>query len=414
MNQQTITLSQRELDRITVMEKIISKQITQETAGDMLNLSTRQIRRILAAYKAHRAAGLIHKGRGRKAHNRIPQEIIDNATTILKDEKYKGFKPRYANEKLKELHNIHISTERLRLAMIDEGLWEPKKRKRIKHHPQRSRRPREGELIQLDGSPHDWFEGRASRCDLLVFIDDATSKIMHAEFVHKESTDSYFIACKRYIERYGKPKSLYTDKHSVFRVNSTRNGSAALSDEVGETQFGRAMRELGIELIFANTPQAKGRVERANQTLQDRLVKEMRLHNISSIEEGNEFLLNTYLPMHNKRFAVQADDPTDAHTPLLPSEDLDKILVHKFTRKVSKNLSIQFQHLILQLNVKRGREYFWRKKTVEVIQELDGTIRVERKGRPVPFTVYRGKTRSRIVSSKGVNHFVDRLLKKKK
>lgn len=218
--------------------------------------------------------------------------------------------------------------------MIKNGLWTPKTTRRLNIYPLRLRRSKEGDLIQLDGSEHDWFEGRGPRCTLLVFIDDA-SKTMHLKFVRSENTLDYFIATQEYIERYGRPAAFYTDKYSVFRVNK----EGALSGE-GKTQYARALEELEIQLICANSPQAKGRVERKNRDFQNRLIKAMRIAMIDDITAANAFL-PSFLNKFNQKFAIAPRDPYNAHKPLLPTQNLDKIFCFKTPRKLSKNLTLQ-------------------------------------------------------------------------
>jgi len=208
------------------------------------------------------------------------------------------------------VHELTLSVETVRKLMVEEGLWKPKAAKKPVIHQMRERRARYGELIQIDGSPHDWFEGRAAKCTLLVMIDDATSRLMQLRFAPAETTFSYFAAVRGYIGEHGKPLAFYSDKYSVFRVNAKEAETGS-----GVTQFGRAMEELAVGLICAHSPQAKGRVERVNQTLQDRMVKEMRLQGVSGIEEGNLFVPK-YIEEFNKRFGVEARSDENAHRPL--------------------------------------------------------------------------------------------------
>ncbi|HSG45338.1 MAG TPA: ISNCY family transposase, partial [Anaerolineales bacterium] len=234
---------------------------------------------------------------------------------------YADFGPTLAHEKLQECDQVQISRESVRKIMMAEGLWQPRRRKKEQVHQMRERRACFGELIQIDGSDHAWFEARGERCTLLVFIDDATGQLVELRFVTDESFFTYGEAARSYFERCGKPVAFYSDRHGIFRVNAAQ----PLGSRPGLTQFGRAMQELDIQIICANTPQAKGRVERVIQTLQDRLVKELRLCNISSREAGNVFL-PAYRADFNRRFAVQPRSTHDAHRPLLPSEHLDRIL----------------------------------------------------------------------------------------
>ncbi|MDP1719527.1 MAG: ISNCY family transposase, partial [Candidatus Nanopelagicaceae bacterium] len=284
-----IAMSTKEANRISVLEKLKTKHLKQGKAARILGISVRQVRRLLVRYRSSGASGITHQLRGVPSNNKADPGVLDGAITAVKD-RYHDFSVTLAHEKLTALHAFPYSRETLRAAMVTVGLWHPKRSSSPVIHEMRERRASEGELVQADGSPHAWFEDRGPRCTLLVYIDDATSKLLHLEFVTSETTHAYFGATRRYLEHHGKPLALYVDRHGVFRVNTTRALTARVEDSNGKTQFGRAMEELGIELIFANSPQAKGRVEKANQTLQDRLVKELRLEGINTMEKGNQFL----------------------------------------------------------------------------------------------------------------------------
>ncbi len=330
-----IGMSRKEISRLEVMQKLDEKRLSQKEAGRILNLGVRQVKRLLKAYRKQGAAGLISKHRGRPGNNRLKAEEKKKVLDLLKG-KYTGFGPTLAHEKLTEKEKLSISVESVRQLMIREGLWKPRKVKKEAAHQLRERRACLGELVQIDGSPHAWFEGRAEACVLLVFIDDATGKLLQLLFVGNESFFSYCAAAEAYFRRYGKPIAFYSDKHGIFRVNQPSLGQG---DAL--TQFGRAMQELDIQIICANTPQAKGRVERANQTLQDRLVKEMRLRGISSIEQGNAYLPE-FIADFNLRFAVEPSSSVDAHRALTVQDDLATILTWQEPRSVSKNLTVQF------------------------------------------------------------------------
>jgi hypothetical protein len=251
-----------------------------------------------------------------------------------------------------------------------------------------------GELIQLDGSEHDWFEGRGSRCTLLVYIDDATSETMHLKFVKSENTFDYFEATREYIEKHGRPEAFYPDKHCVFRVN--REG--ALSGD-GRTQFGRAMEELDIKLICANSPQAKGRVERRNRDFQNRLIKAMRIAQICDIEAANAFL-PSFLKKFNQKFAKSPKDPQNAHKPLLPTQNLNRIFCLKEKRRLSKNLTLQYNNVIYQVLADR-REYALRKAEVTILESKEGNVSIECRGKPVTAVPYhKMQARAEVVSAK--------------
>jgi hypothetical protein len=275
--------------------------------------------------------------------------------------------------------------------MIQEGLWHPRRAKRPGVHPIRARRPRFGELVQLDGSPFDWFEGRAPACTLLVYIDDATSRVMELLFTEAETTFSYFQATQHYLIRYGKPQAFYSDKLSVFRVNLPNSVTGE-----GTTQFGRALHQLEIQLICANTPQAKGRVERVNQLLQDRLVKEMRLRGISNMAAGNAYAPE-FIADLNARFAVVPQSQEDAHRPLLPQDDLARILTVQELRVLSKNLTLQYHNAVYQIQMPRPT-YALRNAQVVVRENRLGEITIEYKGKPLAYTIHREPTRQAAVT----------------
>ena len=279
-----LTMSNRELTRVEVMQRLKEKTLSQKEAARMLGVGVRQVKRLLHRFRAGGAAALISRARGRPSNRRLTPALTEQVLEQLRS-RYPDFGPTLAQEKLSEGHHLHLSVESVRQLMIAEGLWHPRRAKKAVVHQMRERRPRLGELVQIDGSPHDWFEGRAPACTLLAFIDDASGQVMTLRFAPAETTFSYFAATRDYLTRHGKPLTFYSDKHSIFRVNAP----TALSGH-GLTQFGRAMTELGIEILCANTPQAKGRVERLYQTLQDRLVKELRLRGVSGIDPGNAFL----------------------------------------------------------------------------------------------------------------------------
>jgi hypothetical protein len=263
----------------------------------------------------------------------------------------------------------------------------------------RERRACLGELVQIDGSDHDWFEGRGPRCTLLVYIDDATGQLLELWFVPHESFFGYCEASRHYFERYGKPVAFYSDKHGIFRVNQEQTTGLGS----GLTQFGRAMQDLEIQILCASTPQAKGRVERANQTLQDRLVKELRLQGISDMETGNAYLPE-FRQDFNRRFAVQPRSHHDAHRPLLKTENLDLILTHQKTGTLSKNLTVQYHKVIYQIQTHRP-DYTLRNAQVTVCENAKGEITILYKDKPLPYSIFHTPQRqAEVVSSKSIDH----------
>jgi len=271
-------MSGGERERAHVVRLVVARKLSQVAAGDRLGICVRQVKRLVSAYKAQGDAGLISKQRGRVSPRRLCEKERARIEGLLRD-KYAGFGPTLAAEKLFEIEGIEISRESVRRLQITAKLWRPKSRKAKRAFQMRERRPRFGELIQIDASHHDWFEGRAPRCALIVFIDDATGRLTSLHMAAAETTRAYLIALRRHVEAHGRPLALYSDRHGVFRVNAKEAQSGD-----GKTEFNRVTERLSVEQICALTPQAKGRVERANQTLQDRLIKEMRLRKIASID----------------------------------------------------------------------------------------------------------------------------------
>jgi len=285
--------------------------------------------------------------------------------------------------------------------MAEAGLWKAKKQRVPKVYQQRPRRACEGELIQVDGSPFAWFEKRGPECTLLVFIDDATGKLEHLMFAQSESTQAYFEATKHYLLAHGKPLAFYCDKHGVFRVNTRRGGTSDTKDSNGLTQFGRAMAELRIEPIFADTPQAKGRVEKVNRTLQDRLVKELRLMGKNTLAEGNDYLPE-FTQDFNRRFAVEPKSQEDVHRPLLPTENLDQILIKKYTRILSKNLELQYKNVLYQIQTNRPT-YALRNAPVIVTEDYLGKVKIYYKNQRLTYRIRKRQPKSEIVDSKRLN-----------
>ena len=311
--------------------------------------------------------------------------------------KYTNFGPTFAHEKLTEVEGLKLSVGSVRNLMIAQELWIPKKSKRKRIFQMRKRRSREGELIQVDGSEHAWFEERGQKCTLLVYIDDATSGLKELRFVHSETIFNYFDATENYLKNHGRPIAFYSDKHVVFRMNK----QDALSG-TGITQFGMAMKLLDIKLIYANTPQAKGRVERSNRILQDRLVKELRLQNISTIEEANAYL-PTFIKEYNKRFAVIPQDPSNAHRPLLKTHDLEQIFTIKQERYLSKNLTLQYKNVVYQI-ISDRQSYALRKAKVLVIENKKKEVRIFYKNNELKYTLYHFQEKQGdIVAAKLIN-----------
>jgi len=378
MAKEHIVMTQKAIDRLSVIQQVVNKQLRQREAAERLGVSVRQVKCLVARYRREGPAGLVSRRLGRRPGNALSQAVRQEVMGLVHTH-YPDFGPTLACEKLVEQHGYRLSVETLRQWMIAEGLWKPKARKQARIHQRRPRRPCRGELIQIDGSPHDWFEGRGPSCTLIVFIDDATSELMALRFVPAETTWAYMETLRAYLEQHGRPVAIYSDKHSIFRVNH--------SEREGElTQFTRALKTLDIKPIHANTPQAKGRVERANQTLQDRLVKELRLAGISDIEAANAFL-PAFVQDYNQRFAKSPQNPADTHRPVLHSlEELDLILSLHATRKLSKNLTFQFKNREYPLTG-QGKGYRLRGAQVTLCEACDGAVTVLHKGRSLTYRV---------------------------
>ena len=395
-----ITMSTKELTRLEVMQRLKEKRLSQKEAANLLGLSVRQIKRIWRRHKQEAAEGLVSKRRGQPSNHRLDEKISRQALDLLK-ERYSDFGPTLAHEKLSEVHGVRMSRESVRKLMIEEGLWKARRAKKTAVHQMRERRACSGELVQIDGSEHAWFEGRGAKCTLLVFIDDATGKLLELRFVQSESFFTYCEAARHYFEQYGKPLAFYSDKHGVFHVNAPQPIGAG----EGLTQFGRAMKDLDIQVICANSPQAKGRVERANQTLQDRLVKELRLRDISSMEVANAFTTE-FCEDFNRRFAVVPRSDHDAHRPLRETENLDLIFSRQKTGTLSKNLTVQFDKVIYQIQSDRP-SYALRNAQVTICQDVKGVVTILYKNKPLAYTTFKKLPRqAEVVNTKDVNRAV--------
>ena len=394
-----LQMSHAEIDRLQVVQKITAKQITQIEAAQLLGISYRQVKRIVQQYRQHGAISITSKRRGKPSNNKLPVKLKEIILTIIK-QKYSDFAPTFAHEKLCQHHDINCCVETVRKWMIEDGLWQVKAQRRACIHQPRERRAQRGELIQIDGSPHDWFEGRSARCNLTVFIDDATGQLMALHFTPTETTQAYMEALDYHIKQHGRPVALYADKHSIFRVNMKHC-------DAQRTQFARACKTLDIELIHANTPQAKGRVERANQTLQDRLVKELRLQGINDIESAN-----TYLPLfiedYNKRFEKSAKSSVDAHREVLhDTQQVQQILSLHSKRTLSKNLTCQYNNVQYQIQSKT-KGYRLRYTPVTVIESFEGEITLLNEGKVLSYRTYQLDEQPAIIADeKGINVAVD-------
>ena len=373
-------MSERELNRVEVLSQVSQGRMTAVAAANVLGLSRRQVHRLLKRFETEGAAAIRHKARGRVSNRRIDPGLREFAVSLVR-EQLADFGPTLAAEKLEEHHGLKVSRETLRKWMAEDGLWLSRKQRRTFHQP-RLRRECYGELVQIDGSDHRWFEDRAPPCTLLVFIDDATSTLMQLRFVKSESTFSYFEALEGYLADHGRPVAFYSDKHTVFRVaKDDAKGGARI------TQFGRALSELNIEILCANSSQAKGRVERANRTLQDRLVKELRLAGISDIEAGNAFLPG-FIERYNAKFAKVPRRPDNLHRALNVEPDrLADVLCWRENRYVGQQLTFSYdrKRIMLEENeITRGLVG----KYVDTYAFVDGRFEVRSKGRSLPYKIF--------------------------
>ena len=366
-----LSVSDGELRRLEVMREVDRGGLPVRAAAQLLERSERQVWRLLKEFRAGGAAGLVSKKRGRPSNRRTAAAVRAAALWIVR-QNYADFGPTLAAEKLAAEHGFSFSGETLRKWMIADGLWRDRKQRKSIHQPRR-RRDCVGELVQVDGSEHWWFEDRGPQCTLLVFVDDATSRLMHLQFVESESTFAYFHAARAYLEAWGKPIAFYSDKHGVFRVNHP----GALGGD-GMTQFGRALHALNIDIICANSSPAKGRVERANKTLQDRLVKELRLAGAATLAGGNA-LLPAFVVDYNARFAKPPANNKDLHRPLRAGDDLDDAFAWKEERTLSQALTLQYDKVMFILEPSEQAKAAIGKR-VTVVDYPDGRLSIRYRG----------------------------------
>src|ERR1700751_3921200 len=337
-----ITMSRNELTRLRGLIDIADGRLSIADATGLIGVGRRQIYQLLQAFRADGADGLISRKRGRSSNRALGAVFRETVLAIVR-ERYADFGPTLAAEKLCEVHGLDLGVETLRQWMIGAGLWVRRKDRLKRIHQPRVRRDCLGELVQIDGSEPWCFEDRGPQSTLLVYVDDAPSRLMHLKFVETESTFDYFQATREYLETHGKPVAFYSDKHGVFRGNSPGAVEGA-----GMTQFGRALHTLNIDIICANSSPAKGRVERANKTLQDRLVKELRLAGAATLAEGNA-LIPAFIAGYNARFAKAPANSKDLHRRLGPGDDLDDAFAWKEERTLSRALTLQYDKILFIL-----------------------------------------------------------------
>lgn len=364
-------MSQRERDRLQVLHEVGAGKLVQREAAERMKMSERGLRKLLRRYRIQGDAAVVHGLRGRESARRVPAKVASKMVRVVKAE-YGDFGPTLAAEYLAERHGMEWSRETVRKVLLREGLWKAKPRKVVEVHVWRERRPRQGEMVQWDTSVHAWLEDRhAGPLYLVGMIDDATSTL-YARFVERDTSEENLRVLGGYLEKYGRPQSVYTDRASIFQPTLAPGWNSDEAGEKSETQIGRALRELGIEWIPAHSPQAKGRVERCFGTLQDRLVKALRKAKIRTREQANRFLEETFLPAWNRRFARPARIEGDAHR-TIEGMDLAAMLCHKGTRQVANDYTIRWegkQFQIPRTAVKPGL----RASTIEIQQRLDGSL----------------------------------------
>lgn len=365
-----LLMSVKELRRLHVIHQVIEKKITQVEASGLLELTDRQIRRISKRVREIGDAGLAHRSRGKPSNRAIDGKTKARVLKVYRTT-YADFGPTLASEKLSERDGIPISDETLRLWLLKAGIDHFKRRKRP-HRRWRERKPHRGELIQMDGSHHAWFEDRDPECVLMAYIDDATGRV-HARFYVYEGTVPAMDSFKRYVKRYGLPLAVYADKHTTYKSPAEPTIEEQLEGQEPMSQFERALSELGVEMIHAHSPQAKGRIERLFKTFQDRVIKEMRLAGITTMEEGNRFL-GGYLPIYNRRFAVRPAQAADLHRPIPAGLDLKGVLCIKTERTLRNDFTVAHDRKLYQIqdNIRAQR--------VMVEERLDGSVRITHQG----------------------------------
>jgi len=379
-------MSAEERERLYLVKLTGEGSLTQRAAAERLGIGERQFKRLVRRWKLEGDGGLISRQRGRVSNNRLAEADRVRIVGLLR-ERYPDFGPTLAAEKLLEREGIAVSRETVRRLQIEAKLWRPKRRRARRVFQVRERRPRFGELVQIDGSPHAWLEDRGPRCALIVFIDDATGRLLELRFAPAETTRAYLLAVRAHVLAYGRPLAFYSDRHGIFRVNAKEPVSGD-----GKTEFGRAMERLGVETIQAYTPQAKGRVERSNQTLQDRLVKEMRLRGISTMAEAQAYA-PVFMEFWNRRFAVEAADPASAHRPWTGSgEEHGTVLARRDERTLSKALTYSVGGTLYCVKTS-GPGTALRGAKVTLLHFLDGRMQVFYKDRLLECTAFKRRPR---------------------
>jgi transposase len=390
-----LTMSTSEITRLAAMERLRTGGVTQAEVARQLGLSIRQIKRLWRRFSDHGPAGVVSRRRGRPSNRRLDPELVTRALALFRQH-YADCGPTFAAEKLQERHDLRIDHETLRRALIASGHWKPRRQRRRSIHPPRERRPCFGELVQIDGSHHHWFEERGPFCTLYVAVDNATSALLALHFAAQETTEGYFALVRQLALAHGIPLAFYADRHSIFRITSDRRIA------VEPTQFARAMHELHVELISAHTPQAKGRVERVNGTLQDRLVKELRYGNICDIDAANAFL-PSFITAYNARFAKLPLADADAHRDCPNVDELDRILAVRHRRVISKNLTVHFENQVLQIAHPQAARRL-RYADVQIFRDRHGGLIIECRGEALHYRRIAVQNVPPVLDAKALEH----------
>ena len=368
-----VTLTVKEQARLKMITQVDAERAKAREAAEVLRLSLRHVRRLLAAYRKEGAAALAHGNRGRASPRRIPEEVSERILELART-LYEDYNDTHFTEKLAEKHAIHVSRSTVRRLRRSIGQGSPRKRRPPRHRSRRERYPQPGMLLQIDGSPHDWLEGRGPRLTLITAIDDATNELPYALFREEEDAAGYFHLVREISQSHGLPQAVYTDRHTIFRSPTEATIEQQLAGEEPRTQFQRAMDELGIEPIPSYSPQARGRVERLFGTLQDRLVKALREANASTLQDANQ-VLTSYRPKHNARFSRPQAQPGSAYHPLPTNLDPDSVFCFKHQRTVNNDNTISFSGHLLQIPPGPDRISYARAR-VDVHQRLDGSLAI--------------------------------------
>jgi len=405
MRKDIIAMSRKELRRLPVIHKVMEKRLTQVKAAEMLDLSDRQIRRIICRIETDGDSAIVHGNRGKESPFKLSEERIGKIMGIV-EKRYYDFGPTFAAEKLLECEKLKISKEKLRQLMISHDTAYPRKKKKGKIHQWRERKHCRGEMTQMDGSDHDWLEGRGPRLELMGYVDDASGRIF-GRFYEYEGTYSAMDSFRKYIAIYGIPFSFYVDRHSAYKTTRQSNLDEDLQGEFAKTQFARSLGELDVKIIFARSPQAKGRIERLFETLQDRLVKELRLANVSTLDQANVFL-EAYLPKHNARFEIKPFKKTNLHRSVPKHLNLNEIFCIKEYRSIGNDYSFRWKnrHFIIP-----KPSITMKKQRVCVLESFDGTVSAKLNGKTLEILEV---TQKDLIAIERVQKATRRFLKSKK